>query len=109
MSIQDIMLRAAMDAKQREQLRRMSMMQKIVQPVLNPQSANKSVPESAYNRYANPGWGGGQSENMLKLRSAVEGSGEGGSIGTQIEPGWGTVIGAILGAGAGYFTAPEGR
>ena len=36
-------------------------------------------------------------------RGAIEGAKTGASIGTRILPGWGSVIGAIVGAAGGYF------
>ena len=37
--------------------------------------------------------------------AALKGAGTGASIGTSILPGWGTLIGAVVGAGAGYFSS----
>lgn len=39
-----------------------------------------------------------------RTMSAMGGAASGAAMGTQIMPGWGTAIGAVLGAGAGYFS-----
>lgn len=43
------------------------------------------------------------------MSAAVSGAMSGAAAGTAVEPGYGTIIGGVIGAGAGYYTATQGQ
>lgn len=70
---------------------------------INDQNRMRAIEIEDYNRQQNDFYRHLNSQRGSGAQGALRGAMTGASVGTSVAPGWGTLIGAVGGAGAGYY------